>query len=160
MTPAHRGRAASGQSSCSLCNLAAVSTCCPFWFTEIGIYAVATTAGKTWDLTLGGAVHITFQTLRGDTRAERGECSPRSGPCHKTQFTPRRCGPFPVHEDKTSRRSTLNNTWAPVCSCKSNRSNIVDKSSPLIPCSGQSPCASSPHTCWRRPWHAWPWRSL
>ena len=45
MTPAHRGRAASGQSSCSLSNLAAVSTCCQFWFTEIG--AVVTTAGKT-----------------------------------------------------------------------------------------------------------------
>ena len=34
MTPAHRGRAASGQASCSLIQLAAVSTCCPHWFTE------------------------------------------------------------------------------------------------------------------------------
>ena len=32
--------------SCSLSNLAAVSTCCPLWFTEMGIYAVVTTAGK------------------------------------------------------------------------------------------------------------------
>ncbi len=99
--------------------------------------------------------------VEGNTIAERGEWSPRSTPlCQKTQFAPQRCGSFPVQEDKTSRRSTLNNTSAPVCSCKSNRSNIVDKSSPLIPCSGQSPCASSPHTCWRCPWHAWPWRSL
>ena len=78
----------------------------------------------------------------------------------KRSSPPRRCGSFPVQEDKTSRRSTLNNTSAPVCSCKGNRSNIVDKSSPSIPCSGQSSCASPPHTCWRRPWHAWPWRSL
>ena len=31
----------------SLSNLAAVSTCCPVWITEVGIYAVVTTAGKT-----------------------------------------------------------------------------------------------------------------
>ena len=39
VTPAHRGRAASGQASCSLIQLAAVSTCCQFWFTERGTCA-------------------------------------------------------------------------------------------------------------------------
>ena len=34
MTPAHRGRAATGQGSCSLIQSVAVSTCCQFWFAE------------------------------------------------------------------------------------------------------------------------------
>ena len=36
MTPAHRGRAASGQASCSLIQSAAVSACCQLWFIEKG----------------------------------------------------------------------------------------------------------------------------